>query len=823
MATQELTFKISATDAGLKSVMAQARAEITATAQAQKTISQGELSMRQQLSAAASLQRQRSAALISDWKKTETAALNASRGVVPFHQSVTRLSDVMQGLSTSTAALQGPLGGIASRFSSLSSITDGLTTKTGAFGIALGVIATASAGAAIGIFKLVSAEAEATGKFIDLRQQVGFQVETLSALQNAAETSGGSIETVTGALGIFQKNMEAAHEKGNALGKVFKALNIDIDDNEKALRQAFTALAKMPEGAQQTATALKLFGRAGKDVLGIIKETGGDLDAFTEKLRQMGVLIDTQTAQAGDNLSDAITRMGHQFDATKRIIAGEFAPDVQRALAEVTRVLTENKDVVREWGQAFAGAVRGIAAIAQSEIGTVVIWIAKLSATIAGIIPLFRALRLLGGEPGRAAVPDPLGGASRVNYGGSSRLNLGGGGVGGNRGGGGRSRADTAAADALREQQRQEDFNNQLVDSYNKLEAEISGVDTATRKYAVEQAILNGVLRDADPLLQKEALANARLIDIDIKRLGFIKEITSYYKTQNAAIKEIVQGQQGFISQAGEFIVALEKQGAVIPDTVKFWLLFNSSIQQADATGKQLIDTLESMTIAAAGVPDLSEFQIGQQAGAAADIAAGALPPPPDINPWTEAFKELKAIGTDAMSALADGIGSLVQNWVLLGSAGPGAMRKLVASVLAGVAAQAAVMAIMELAYGIAALTPWGAAIYGPAPFHFKSAAMFGAVAVAAGIGGRLIAGDAFQGAKGGGAGGGGSSTGRTGTTSPPPVDINRRSFQTTQPQQVVVVLKLSGGLNQVIEGHVVDNWNSNGRIRTVIQSDGQG
>ena len=54
--------------------------------------------------------------------------------------------------------------------------------------------------------------------------------------------------------------------------------------------------------------------------------------------------------------------------------------------------------------------------------------------------------------------------------------------------------------------------------------------------------------------------------------------------------------------------------------------------------------------------------------------------------------------------AMADGIGSMVQAWVLYGTAGPQAMRKMVASVLAGVAAQSAVLAIFELAKGFAAL-----------------------------------------------------------------------------------------------------------------------
>lgn len=124
------------------------------------------------------------------------------------------------------------------------------------------------------------------------------------------------------------------------------------------------------------------------------------------------------------------------------------------------------------------------------------------------------------------------------------------------------------------------------------------------------------------------------------------------------------------------------------------------------------------------------------------------------IQSLTGAFSALGQIGKQAVQGLANGVGSLVQNLVLLGVAGSGGMKKVVASVLAGVAAQAAVLAVMELAYGIAALTPWGAAVYGPAPLHFKAAALFGSIALVSGLAGRAVAGDSFkQGTAGGGAG----------------------------------------------------------------------
>lgn len=94
---------------------------------------------------------------------------------------------------------------------------------------------------------------------------------------------------------------------------------------------------------------------------------------------------------------------------------------------------------------------------------------------------------------------------------------------------------------------------------------------------------------------------------------------------------------------------------------------------------------------------------------------------------------------------MGQGFGEMIGNWVLTGKLGENATRKMVASVLAGLAAQSIQLAIFHTAMGIAALTPWGAILYGSPILHFKAAAMWGAVGVGAALAGRAVAGDSFN------------------------------------------------------------------------------
>lgn len=126
----------------------------------------------------------------------------------------------------------------------------------------------------------------------------------------------------------------------------------------------------------------------------------------------------------------------------------------------------------------------------------------------------------------------------------------------------------------------------------------------------------------------------------------------------------------------------------------------------------------------------------------------------------TETLQAVGGLFVDMFNQMTEAVGGLIQNWVLMGSTGPAAMRKILAASLASLAAQAAVRAIFELAAGFAALflNPAEAAA------HFKAAALFGSIAVGAAIGGRVAAGDLFnnRGASSSFAGQAGTATGNS-------------------------------------------------------------
>jgi hypothetical protein len=336
-----------------------------------------------------------------------------------------------------------------------------------------------------------------------------------------------------------------------------------------------------------------------------------------------------------------------------------------------------------------------------------------------------------------------------------------GGGGGGRGGGGGASAKDTAEQDRQKEIQAYEKANQQRLASYRAYLAEEladlklnKSLELATEQQYIDQS---GALKLKDLLFEKQLLQD----ELDTQRLNDDEK-------HDIAVKQQILDRQ----------IGAERK-KISKETV------DQTIKEVDAENKkheaekkhlqeikelkarhfheELLHQLEIKR----GLED--EAKARSLAGIAAQAGGNFISDISDkldadgnvvskgLGVIGSAFQQLKEIGLQAMGALANGIGAMVAQWVLLGNSGGQTFKKLAATILASVSQQATAMAVMCLAYAALATTAWGAAMLGGSPGQFlQAAALFGAVAaVTAGIG-RAVAGDSFnqQAGAGGGAGG---------------------------------------------------------------------
>lgn len=216
----------------------------------------------------------------------------------------------------------------------------------GPIGIAVVAVAALTAGVALATRELIRATlstAEFQGRMFDLAQQTGLAVETLSALEVVAKTTGGSLDSIAQATVLFQRKLDDAQNPLSKTAELFRKFNISTADTETSLRSAFKALAAMPEGFAQTNAAAELFGaRGGKQVLAILKEANGDIDGTIARLREMGILISEDAAGSADKLNDELAILEFQLRALTASVGEDFIPvltDVVKSLGTVLRAM----------------------------------------------------------------------------------------------------------------------------------------------------------------------------------------------------------------------------------------------------------------------------------------------------------------------------------------------------------------------------------------------------------------------------------------------------------------------------------------------------
>lgn len=610
-----------------------------------------------------------------------------------------------------------------------------------------------------------------------------------------------------------------------------------LQTSNTAFAPLYKRLSELAQQFAETATKSKDF----KDSLNDIGKVAATIpDSFIELVRivkdALAVVFAAMTQQVvvATHSFFALGRMVQSvvfaLQAFVRFSIGDFAgaaraienSNRQAALAfdEIRKAAIGGGTVIREFGRIMEDAANRTEA-------------AAVRIRVAGAMMLIQdaasGARVVGGEFGAGAI-----GAGILRQKAATI---------GTGGGGGRGRA--GVDQSVREEQQRLDYYNSLVDVYNKLEAEIDGVKVETRAYAVEQAILNGALKDADVGLQNMARETARLIDIDQKRLGFIKQVTDFYNDQNRAIKELMEGQKGYMGQSEDFIKALEKEGAVLPENIKWWIRFNASILQANTALERAIELeerhrdIQSLPGVIGGL-GLSDEEVEQRAAAAANATAGASPGLTSamlvsIAAQESAFQGLgvaisetmglsvqagQIIGgtlAGAFGQLANAVGDAVHSFILFGKV-EGGFRRFAAEIISSLAASAAVQAVYQLAQALA----WTALnFFFPNPQYakaagmaFASAAVFGSIAGVATVAGRAVAGNAFNQSTGGISGGGGSGGGGSrsfGNDRRDPIDLTRNQ---SQPQVIIVHLEMEEGL---VVRQIERNVSRNGELRDLI------
>jgi hypothetical protein len=178
---------------------------------------------------------------------------------------------------------------------------------------------------------------DAADSMNDLSQKVGIAVKDLGGWKLASESSGTSMESVArGVKGLSGYMRDHATE--------LKAAGITATDAGGAMTQLADIFQAMPDGVEKTNLAVKLFGKAGMDMIPMLNMGSQGLAEMQEKAAEYGKRLAILAPQA-DKFNDLLAEMALQSKVVGINIGIELVP----SMIKFAEQLIEGKKIAGGW------------------------------------------------------------------------------------------------------------------------------------------------------------------------------------------------------------------------------------------------------------------------------------------------------------------------------------------------------------------------------------------------------------------------------------------------------------------------------------------
>jgi lambda family phage tail tape measure protein len=269
-------------------------------------------------------------------------------------------------------------------------------------------VGTAALAAGAGLAYLTKQSIDNMDALAKQSQMAGVTVESLSALSYAANLAGVSQEDLTASMVKLSKGMSDAKQgTGDAL-KAFEALGINVkelanaDDAMPLIAEQFE---KFEDGANKTALAVALFGKAGAQMIPLLNSGAEGLKQMADEAKKLHLVVSTQTAKAAEEFNDSLTRLN---GITQGLI-NKFTEGLLPTLNNITKALFNSyvqSDKLRdemtqlagldmvEWAENFAIGLAHVADVAVAAVRTVIALANSIRAISADIGLLYETVNI---------------------------------------------------------------------------------------------------------------------------------------------------------------------------------------------------------------------------------------------------------------------------------------------------------------------------------------------------------------------------------------------------------------------------------------------
>jgi hypothetical protein len=213
--------------------------------------------------------------------------------------------------------------------------------------------------------RFVKGTLQAQDELSKLSQKVGISVEGLVGMKHAADLSGVSFEGMQKALKtvstqMFDASMGLLESKRN-----FAALNIEIKKTDGTLKGAEAVLievadkfAAMRDGTEKTALAVKLFGRAGLDMIPMLNMGSAALAKMVAEGNRLNPTT-AESAKQAELFNDNMSRLTKAMGGFAISVLNDVLPAMAKLSESMVRARNDGAGFFRVISEGFFSLVAG--------------------------------------------------------------------------------------------------------------------------------------------------------------------------------------------------------------------------------------------------------------------------------------------------------------------------------------------------------------------------------------------------------------------------------------------------------------------------------
>lgn len=214
------------------------------------------------------------------------------------------------------------------------------------FGSALAGGAVAAAGAAtaaVGSIVSGTKELAAFGDNIDkMSQKMGISTTAYQEWDAILQHSGSSIEAMKPAFKNLATLATSNAEAFEAVGLSQK--QVASMSSEELFAATITGLQGMKEGAERTALATQLLGKAGTDLGALLNTSAEDTEAMKQAVHELGGVLSEDAVKNAAAFQDSMQDMNTAIDGLKNNMLAQFLPSMTDVMSGLTALFAGDSE-----------------------------------------------------------------------------------------------------------------------------------------------------------------------------------------------------------------------------------------------------------------------------------------------------------------------------------------------------------------------------------------------------------------------------------------------------------------------------------------------